>query len=177
MGFWSAPDCPILQGIPVDDLDGGLDSQSGYRSVFHGEEPIIVEEANGSAQIQQILTHIRSLLEENTETASICLVARTHHLIDTLKEALTQAGIPCHKIEKEESDDTRLSGVRLATMHRVKGLEFDHMILAHMEAAQWEGSGDTRPEDPFLVHVAATRARKSVLVTTAGPPSRMIQTG
>ena len=70
-------------------------------------------------------------------------------------------------------------GVRLATMHRVKGLEFAHVFLAGANA-------DILPDEPSggdpldalrlrcLVHVAATRARDTLTVTCAGRPSALL---
>ena len=73
-------------------------------------------------------------------------------------------------------------GVRLATMHRVKGLEFPVMILAGVNARScrcgWprsEGDPTARAEheerERSLLFVAATRARDQLIVTAYGNPS------
>ena len=73
-------------------------------------------------------------------------------------------------------------GVRLATMHRVKGLEFPVMILAganasvlplrvpaaESDAAAWAEHVD---RERSLLFVAATRARDLLIVTSWGAPS------
>ncbi len=73
-------------------------------------------------------------------------------------------------------------GVRLATMHRVKGLEFPVMILAganasvlplrvpaaESDAAAWAEHVD---RERSLLFVAATRARDLLVVTSWGAPS------
>jgi superfamily I DNA/RNA helicase len=76
--------------------------------------------------------------------------------------------------------------LRLATMHRVKGLEFDRVIVAGAN----DGivplvSGDRDSSDPVirgeseqqeraLLYVAATRAKKEVIVTSFDKLSRFL---
>ena len=79
-------------------------------------------------------------------------------------------------------DEQRGDAVRAATMHRVKGLEFDHMLLtsvnaglvplrARGEAADATAKENVETEERALLHVAATRARKSLTVLSFGRPS------
>jgi superfamily I DNA/RNA helicase len=77
-------------------------------------------------------------------------------------------------------------GVRLATMHRVKGLEFPRMLLAGVHAGTMpltlhEGvlSDDAAREDHVLqerrlLFVAATRARDELVVTGYGDRSPLL---
>ena len=73
-------------------------------------------------------------------------------------------------------------GVRLATMHRVKGLEFPVMVLAGVNARYMplpvpglEGDpvaeADHVDRERSLLFVAATRARDLLIVTGWGTPS------
>lgn len=158
----------ILQDCPIDDLDGGLDTTKGYRSLFHGEDPV-VDPANGyEEQIEKIYAHVKLLTEQGTPLQSICMVAKTNSLVTDLVTALTNKGIECHTITASEGDDSHLPGLRCATMHRVKGIEFDHMILAHLERNLWTAPDGSIPvKSRSLLYVAATRARKSVFVTSA----------
>lgn len=72
--------------------------------------------------------------------------------------------------------------MRLATMHRVKGLEFPVMILAGVNSklmplriASVEGDPTVKREhedrERSLLFVAATRARDQLIVTSWGMPS------
>lgn len=165
---WAAA---ILENCPIDDFDGGLDTHKGYRSLFHGEEPVIAPQESEEKQSQAILEHIKELCENGTAKESICVVARTHRLLESLKSVLTAGSIQCHQISNYESEDSSVKGVRLATMHRVKGIEFDHMILAHMEASEWSAlESPLSLEKRSLIYVSATRARKSVYVTSSTKP-------
>ena len=89
-------------------------------------------------------------------------------------------------LEAGAVDSAETEGVRLATMHRVKGLEFDRVVMASMNAdlvplpAALDGRGDAverdsaETEERALVYVAATRAKKELLVLGFGTPSRLL---
>ena len=76
--------------------------------------------------------------------------------------------------------------VRLATMHRVKGLEFARVVIAGMNdglvplPAALEERGDAVERGSAetgkraLVHVAATRAKREVLAPSFGQRSRFL---
>jgi superfamily I DNA/RNA helicase len=108
-------------------------------------------------------------------------VARTAKLIkDDYQALLKSLGIE-HVVLDKCKEGTG-GGVRLATMHRVKGLEFPTMILAGMTSkvmplriAAVEGDPTARKEhedrERCLLFVAATRARDQLLVTSWGSPS------
>ncbi len=58
-----------------------------------------------------------------------CVVARSKWLVGRYVEAFEARGIKCFALERQ-GDEARVPGVRVATMHRVKGLEFDWVWLA-----------------------------------------------
>ena len=79
--------------------------------------------------------------------------------------------------------------MRLATMHRVKGLEFDRMVVAGVSqkymplASQVERSEDsavrreTELMERALLYVAVTRARRAALLTAHGEASGWLGKG
>jgi len=85
-----------------------------------------------------------------------------------------------------ELDDQATPGVRLATMHRVKGLEFDHVIVVAANdgtlplPAVLSAAGDEAErqrlevEERSLLYVAATRARQQLYILSFGAPSSFI---
>jgi UvrD-like helicase C-terminal domain len=91
--------------------------------------------------------------------------------------------LPPALINADESDDPSDTALRLATMHRVKGLEFDQVFLPGLDASPMplEFELNNRPDqlskDLFeqqersLLHGAATRAKKRVVVSFSGKPS------
>ena len=77
---------------------------------------------------------------------------------DQVVLALRDRGIPVSTIEADTADTAANDTVRVSTMHRAKGLEFDRVVVLA------KGMLDST-EDDFaqLVYVALTRA-KSVAV-------------
>ena len=54
---------------------------------------------------------------------------RTHSLLNEYKRVLPNAGIRVYEIKRTKLDDRSFDGIRVATMHRVKGLEFQHVFI------------------------------------------------
>ena len=80
-----------------------------------------------------------------------------------------------------DSDDARLGrpswgrGVRLATVHRVKGLEWPHVIvLSATEGLMPHRLAGDPEEERRVFHVAITRGSESVLIIADGPKSPFI---
>ena len=176
----------LLEDIPFDDLDGGLDSQKGYTSLLHGTEPSIQQFASFQEEIECIATNLDRIRQESGSLQEVCLVARTHELLRQYEGALQAKGLATCLIRRSEAEDRRKEGLRLATMHRVKGLEFDRVIIARVNdgIVPFEDAVDSSSDmaiqteldiqEKALLYVAATRAKKEVLVTSFGKRSRFL---
>jgi len=176
----------LLQGIKFDDLDGGLDSRKGYRSLLSGAEPVVKCFTSFQEEVDYILHYLDQVDGEGGSGSEICLVARTRDMLKQYEGALKAAGRQTYFIRRREPEDRRQPGVRLATMHRVKGLEFDRVIIAGVndKIVPWEGHGDVSGDpvvkkenedhERSLLYVAATRAKKEVVVTGFGNISRFL---
>jgi len=178
----------ILEGLTFDDLDGGEDDQLGYHSLSRGPTPIIKLLSNRENENDYIITHIKNLIDHaHVASSSICLVLRTNALVDSYAEMLSEASIGLYKLSAEDVDIQDKPGVRLSTMHRIKGLEFDHMIIASVNSDTIPMTRDNDDQtikfrsenveeiERSLLYVAATRARVSLLITSWGNPSRFIE--
>ena len=172
----------ILMDATVDDLDGGMDDDRGYRSLTHGAAPHVKVCASPEEEREAVVSAVQSLLEdEGTLPEGICLVARTGRLVEGYQKALQTAGLSTYLIKHGESDDQLKKGVRVATMHRVKGLEFDHIVIAGASEGNFppfevdaDEREDTELRERALLFVAATRARKTLTLTAAGHLSKWI---
>lgn len=172
----------ILAGSAVDDLDGGLDDDKDYRSLTHGNPPKVQAFMSSNEEYAGIVQHVEALIENDQNLPEgICLVARTGRLVESYQKALQEAGFSTYLVKHGETDDQSKKGIRVATMHRVKGLEFDHLILAGINEASFpphmldpDEAEDALLRERCLIHVAATRARKTVLVTSNGRMTGLI---
>jgi len=148
-------------------LDAGTDDIHGVRSLTHGPAPMI-EPFDGEAAASAIICdHIKQLVETNqTSPQAICLVARSHHELDIYQQYIEKAGMAVHRIETGKAENRSAAGVRLATIHRVKGLEFDHVILAgRLDGIESPVELNEKViQNRTLLYVAATRSRKSLMV-------------
>ncbi|MCP6542201.1 DNA helicase, partial [Klebsiella pneumoniae] len=52
------------------------------------------------------------------------------HAYERYASALNDAGIETYNLGQDSGDSDQRPGVRMATMHRIKGLEFQYVFLA-----------------------------------------------
>jgi superfamily I DNA/RNA helicase len=176
----------IMEGLTIDDLDDGVDDQKGYRSLMHGVFPEVRRFDSFKEEIGFIAEFLGGLREEGEALSGVCIVARTNDLLKQYESALQERGLETYFVRRSQAEDRRSLGVRLATMHRVKGLEFDRVIVAAVNegVVPLEAGGclsadttvrrDWETQERALLYVAATRAKKEVLITGFGQPSRFI---
>jgi hypothetical protein len=173
----------LLASANVGTLDGdGTDSLAGYRSLLHGRRPRSQGYTTRDEETQALVGHIRTLLSEGVAPREIGVCARFGHNLDAAEEQLKLAGVPVARVKGRISpgDD----GVRLATMHAMKGLEFRAVtVLGVGEGAVPFSKAVTPFEEDALQHdadllrercllfVACTRAREALLVTWHGSAS------
>ena len=174
----------LLRNLEVDDLDGGVDTNSKYKSLVHGQAPVAKTCASFAEEVAAI-----SEFSKSGEAARTCLVARTNSLLEEYESALGGSGIETYRLSRSEAEDHNAAGLRLATMHRVKGLEFDRLVIAGVndgvvplaigELKSDDGAvrEEAEKRERALFYVAVTRARREVLITSHGKPSAWLADG
>jgi hypothetical protein len=175
----------ILRGMAVDDLDEGTDDAlKGYHSLRLGLAPEVVHHATEKAEDAFIVQRVRAWLEAGRAPSHICITARTNKLVEKrYAEILRDAGMAVQIIKTDESKLGE--GVRLATMHRIKGLEFPCVLIAGITAgtmpldlkslADETARKDHLDTERRLLFVAATRARDELVVTGFGTESEFLK--
>ena len=165
----------LLACREVDDLDGEADTLKGYRSLTTGRAPEIRAFETFEAEADALAAWVREDDPQRT-----CLVARTHELRDRYAAALRARGLETMELNDKTIEKADAPGLRVATMHRVKGLEFDRVVLAgavegqvpfqrELERSNDEAvREDAEAQERALAYVALTRARKAALVTATG---------
>ncbi|MEC9483103.1 MAG: UvrD-helicase domain-containing protein [Halomonas sp.] len=178
----------LLEGQPIDDLDEGIDGQAGYRSLLQGQIPEVKQYANFDTEMDALAEHLKETpTAERLDTAGTdcCVTARTQHWLERIETALESRGIATRRVSRDAADDLRQPGVRLATMHRVKGLEFKRVYIVCVNDGVVPAPAASRTEDPVekrnrelneraLLHVAATRSIERLYVSSHGAASSFL---
>ena len=175
----------ILKGIPFDDLDGAEDSGDRCRSLTHGEKPILLTCTDENDQYAKVLAQIRQLTGAGVPMKDICIAARTKKIRDGFQDVLTDQGYQSYSIQQDRIDDRSIDGLRLATMHRVKGLEFPYMFIVSVnehivpldtaiDRTDKISEMETMTAERCLLYVALTRAQKGVYISYYGAKSSFL---
>lgn len=164
----------MLAGLLARGLDDTDDTLAGYHSPMHGRRPVVEPFSNWRGELDGITTKVRSWLDAGVEAHAIGVAARTTAKVRDITSALHDAGVPT----------TAPKGVRVNTMHKMKGMEYRCVLVAGVDATSVPAGGAITPreEDPIahdhdlhrercLLFVACTRARDALHVTYAGNPS------
>lgn len=177
----------LLEGKSIDDLDGGLDDVKGYRSLLHGAEPRLMHCRNAADHDQKLVSALLEMKQSGESLDKVCIVGRTNGIIDSVEALLHQQGVTSCRLTKDRADSGHSGAVRLATMHRVKGLEFDSIIIVAANKGivpledHLKRAGDAiemsqlEVEERCLLYVAMTRAKRDVLILSYGEKSPFLE--
>ena len=176
----------VLGEAEFDDLDEGSDRQdlAGYHSFLHGSPPTLVGERSTQAQHVALAEQIRQWIDNGVSEEDVAVCARSGPLVDGAVQALKAAGVSTCVLGQDQPVG---EGVRIGTMHRLKGLEFrciaivecdDDNVPAHWDLTAAADDPVQRDQDiqreRCLLYVASTRARDQLWVGWSGNPSRFL---
>lgn len=166
-----------------DDLDVGIEVQdsSTYHSFLHGDAPTMVGFNAKAQQLEALAAQVKSWIDGGVPEESIAVASRVGTSSDQVEAALKSGGVAVCKLGP---DLPAGDGVRLGTMHRLKGLEFRCVALVDMDDAtvplaaavtsksedEVQRKADLRRERS-TAYVAATRAREHLWIGWSGRPS------
>ncbi len=172
----------VVKGINFDDMDGGEETQKGYVSLMHGETPVYRLMDSPADEIDTILSYIKECTQNNIKSEEICIAAQSLGITKDLQSAMHQQGMDLY-IWKNRGFTGNKNGVRMCTLHGIKGLEFRVVIVMGVNERNIPSVASV--EHPFptldkiekneylmqfrsLIYVAITRARQNVLITGYG---------
>jgi DNA helicase IV len=148
----------LLEGRDIDDLDGGSDDNRRYKSLSHGAVPERISATDSAEACRIAVTRAADWVRESGDARpSICVIVPTRQERDRIARDLGALGIDARVVEADTGDPR---AVRVATMHRAKGLEFDRVIVLDPATATAESAA--------LCYVALTRARAVALLVSMG---------
>ncbi|MET7635730.1 UvrD-helicase domain-containing protein [Streptomyces sp. NPDC005078] len=176
----------ILSGSSVEDLGGdGDDSLSGYRSLLHGRRPHIGGHGSEQAEVAAMVERVEQWIAQGVQPAEIGVCARFNTLLDKAYDKLEAAGIPVVRVRDNPAPDA--AGVRLSTMHAMKGLEFKAVAVLGVTATAVPFGREITPaevdglqhatdmlRERCLLFVACTRAREALAVSWSGTASAFL---
>lgn len=177
LGFAQA----ILDAVPIDtwrDLTGEPDALTGYYSVRHGPQPILVRSTSATEEIDQVMPVLQRWVDQGG--LSVGVLTRSNSRRREVEAQLSARGLALNA-------DPRSSGepdtITVMTMHQAKGLEFTHVALLDVGDSviprRVQGVPEAEVEDAMqreraLLYVASTRARDELLVSVVGEPSELL---
>lgn len=175
----------LLNGISFDDLDEGTDLGDRCQSLTHGEKPEIREFRDAGEELSFLIEEIKKLHDNGVKLSDICVVARTRNLVQDYVAQFTRAGIQTQQIKRSKTDDRNFDGLRVATMHRVKGLEFQYVFAAAVNNrviplpsaisnVDIVSKMESLNSEKCLLYVALTRAQKGAYITSYGKKSEFL---
>ncbi len=154
-----------LEDLVIDDLNGDVDNLHGYRSLRQGVKPDVRHFETEGEEAAFVRETIERWTRECTASA-ICVVVRTKGKQDRYMQILETA-----KPTRVTRSGAKGDGIRIATMHRVKGLEFSRVLVASANVGILPLKRANEEAERRLFYVAATRARDALVVTGYGPPN------
>ncbi|ATL31048.1 DEAD/DEAH box helicase [Streptomyces formicae] len=171
----------LLTGETVDDMDEGTESLNGYRSAFHGAAPRTSGAEDKLAELAGLVDQVRDWTRAGIAPQEIGIAVRYTQLGKEIRQALEQSGMPAVVLGGGSAAG---DGIRIGTMHRMKGLEFRCVAVAGVKdgtvplrnaVTAEETDAQQHSEDLLgelsLLFVACTRAREALRVSWHGKPS------
>ena len=178
----------IQHGFNYDNLDNNPIDKDESVPTKHGECPIIKGFPSAVEERNAVVANVLKRIKEGYRASDICIVAKRRDLAKSFADALSRQGVDSLYLANNQSDDKDIIGVRTATMHRVKGMEFDCMyivsansdLLPNKKEYENPDNDETellniRKKEANLLSVAVTRARRAVWLSYYGTPTVLIK--
>lgn len=167
----------ILAKTPDPGLEAD-DSLKSTASLFNGPEPLICAFKNPE-QERAALTDWLLKVRGQYPSSEICTVTRDRIALSKIKKLLDHHQLKWHEIRDTRGYAPDAEGIRLTTIARIKGLEFSAVAIVGLN----ELNSNIEPEVSDLdilernrIFVAMTRAKKELLISYSGRPSRFLMT-
>lgn len=172
----------FLNGLSFDDLDDEIDSDDKCQSLTHGSNPKIIESKDLNHEFQFLEDEIRKLQANGVNLKDICIVARTNKLVKEYENEMNSRGFRVYEIKSTKADDRSQEGLRMSTMHRIKGLEFEYIFIvsankgilplsAAIDHTDAVSEQESMTSEKCLLYVAITRAQRGAYICYYGKKS------
>jgi superfamily I DNA/RNA helicase len=166
-------------------MDEGVEDLVGYRSLLNGTKPALLGFDTADGELDGIVEQVTKWTGGGTSPEAIAVCLPTRDLVQRTIDGLAAASVDALEITPDS--DRNVEGVRVGTMHRFKGMEFQRMIIAGVADGlipraginRWKRADPARyrqelRRDRSLLFVAATRARDDLSIYWHGKPSSFL---
>ena len=144
-----------LEGCSIDDLDDGFDEVRRYKSLSHGPAPVTLNFDHLEEALDALHKTVLTSIDENR---SLCIIVPSKHNTFAVRQSLESINISTTILGPDERDKPDSKSIRIATMHRAKGLDFDEVVLLiPKNEKNFDLSIDTNKR---LKYVALNRAKR-----------------
>jgi superfamily I DNA/RNA helicase len=162
----------VIRGQKIIDLDDKQHTLSDYQSLIIGEAPTLFKSTDGAKRREALLAWINELPKERL--SELCVVVSTNGATEDYTHFLQDHGYPVYLLADNKAAENDRVGIRVATKHRVKGLEFSFIALMD-QASDFRPSYLPQTQDELftqqkyleqrsLAYVAISRARERLFV-------------
>ena len=154
----------MLENCDVDVLDDGHDEMRRYKSLSHGPVPKVIEVDGLEAAVAQALESVEGWQHLNADgrSGNTCIIANSQAVRDTIARQFLSRGYKTSVIDANQNLSTDAAAVHFATMHRAKGLEFDHVVV--IAPSSFLGDFKETDSQRKLIYVALTRAKREAVL-------------
>lgn len=177
--IFEAADSILKFEYELNDGAAAEASQAGVATRQHGRRPQVFFCKSAEHEKLDVLRKALELCESPGEGA-ICIgyrgmCANVGKVLDYVEEKLEGRGFSVRRHSDEGGG--KPARVHISTMHSMKGLEFDHVLLVGLNDAEFfrEGQEEDEETERRLVFVAMTRAKRTLsLFASSDKPLRFI---
>ena len=186
----------VLHGVQIDDLEDVISETMRGRSLVLGTSPEEVRFYDAKSMMEHISETLKSWMacddcragaSRRRRLSDYAILAGTNSEADRIAYELRMKWIPAVVIDGKISEAglrTDLDAVRVMTLHRAKGLEFEGVVVV-LNAGIWPSvphggyaTEEARVEAAVLarcqLYTAITRAIAHVMITGVGVPDEAL---
>lgn len=174
----------LIGGIGYKDMNAEVEEKDVEISERRGEKPCVYLAKNKADEHLWLTGQLHELVKKGIGLDTICIVARTRRVLEETGDLLHRLGYECEFLDGEHM--TGHNKLKLSTMHKIKGLEFDYVFIlsanqeliplakALAQASDEAEKNACKRRERSLLFVAITRARKRVFLSGYGEVSEFI---
>ena len=150
---------------------------------IEGQKPTIIHCREVAHEKYILITLVEEWKKENS-SITIGVFGTRKRQLEQYAEWLTDAKIPHEMVMKDQEFSLSKPGVKLATIHSAKGLEFHRVIIPQFEEGKLPKIFEKTDEELIqeelakarsLAYVGMTRAMQTLVISYSGQPSRFIE--